>query len=110
MPREKLGVRFEAAERGDVQVLEVVPVTTSDPEEGDEDIVEPDTDVNDGMADAPLDGRKLWLYPAEGGPVEGYWKLTRRWNGRIWAHHSFWAIWRGPTPVSFEPVRWVEEL
>jgi len=64
------------------------------------------------MDDAPKNGDAIFLHPAEGEPVKGYWRLTRQFDispaGRKWVPYGTWSIWRGSMPLGFEPVGWSE--
>jgi hypothetical protein len=60
------------------------------------------------MANAPKDGRPVWLQDADGVQVEGHWRRTRAMVKAQWTVTEFWAVWPGTMPLGFEPVGWFE--
>ena len=88
-----------------LEAVPPVPVIVPDP---DPVVPAGSTPVTDNpLADAPRDGRAVLLLGSNL-PVKAYWRETRAFANGSWQTRSFWAHWRGPDPVMFEPTGWAE--
>ena len=90
--------------------LEGTAATVVEPEApvAEEPPVAPQPASDDPLADIPRDGRAVMLIDPKGGAVKAYWRETRHFHNGAWQSRAFWAHWRGPDPVQFEPCAWGE--
>lgn len=61
------------------------------------------------MAEAPQDGKAIWVIGEAGEYVESIWRHTRVWDkmGGKWRTSGWWAVMNtGGQRVAFEPIAW----